>query len=369
MKRIVDKIFIENFKSIKKLELELRNINILVGSNGAGKSNFISFFRMLNSFVEKEFQTYVKKEGGANSLLYFGMKNSQYIKGKVIFQRNFYEFTLLPDIEDNLFFQYEKIGFKTDKNYWSEEIINNNNSESKLLEKSEKRSIHGWQKSKSYYVFKAMKTWRVYHFHDTSYTSPMRHPSKINDNKFFRYNASNLPSFLYLLQKNFPENFNAIERNFRKIAPFFSRFELQPDRLNPEIIRLEWKHKDSDEYFSAAHLSDGSLRMLCLLVLLLQPDEFLPSTILIDEPELGLHPAAIRLFSELVKITAKKTQIIISTQSPLLISYFKPEDIIVVDIKDKQSVFRRLESKELEVWLEEYTLGELWEKNIIGGRP
>lgn len=368
MKRIVDKILIENFKSIRKLELELKNINILVGSNGAGKSNFIAFFRMLNSFVEKEFQTYVKKEGGANSLLYFGVKNSQYIEGKVFFQKNSYEFKLLPDKEDNLFFQFEKVGFKTDIGYWDYDTINENSSESELLKASKKKNPYGW-KSKSYYVFNAMKTWRVYHFHDTSYESPMRRPSKIYDNKFFRYNASNLPSFLYLLQENYPENFNLIERTYRKVAPFFDRFELQPDRLNPEKIRLEWKHKDSDEYFSAAHMSDGSLRMLCLLVLLLQPDEFLPSTVLIDEPELGLHPAAIRLFSELVKITAKKTQIIISTQSPLLISYFEPEDIIVVDIKDKQSIFRRLESKELEAWLEEYTLGELWEKNIIGGRP
>lgn len=369
MKRKVDKILIENFKSIRKLDLELKDINILIGANGAGKSNFISFFRMLNSFVEKEFQTYAKKEGGANSLLYFGRKNSEFIKGKFIFQRNSYEFQLSPDNEDNLFFKYEKVGFQTDTGSWDYDDINSNNYESSLLEASKRRSIYGWRKSKSYYVFEAMKTWRVYHFHDTSYESPMRRPSNINDNKFFRYNASNLPSFLYLLQERYPDNFNLIERTYRKVAPFFDRFELQPDRVNPDIIRLEWKHKESDEYFSVSHLSDGSLRMLCLLVLLLQPDNFLPSTILIDEPELGLHPAAIGLFSEIVKMISKKTQIIMSTQSPLLISYFEPEDIIVVDVEEKQSVFKRLNKEELQSWLEDYTLGDLWEKNIIGGRP
>jgi len=367
-KRKVDKLVIDNFKSIRHLELELRDINILIGANGVGKSNFIAFFRMLNSFVEKEFQRYVRREGGANNLLYFGRKNSEFIEGKVYFYPNSYEFKLIPDNQDTLFFEYERVGFWTDYEYWDFDYIGRNTYESNLLEASRKRG-KWWSTSKSYYVYNSMKTWRVYHFHDTSNESPMRRACNINDNKFFKYNAANLPAFLYLLQHKYEKNFKQIERNLRKIAPFFDRFVLERDRLNNELIRLEWKHKDSDEYFNASHLSDGTLRMLCLLTLLLQPDEFLPSTILIDEPELGLHPAAIELFSELIKITSKKTQIVMSTQSATLISHFDPEDIIVVDVEDNQSVFRRLDKKELEQWLEEYSLGELWEKNILGGRP
>ena len=368
-KRKVDQIVIENFKSIKKVDLKLKNINILIGANGVGKSSFISFFKMLNSFVENEFQKYVMMEGGANSLLYFGRKNSQYICGELRFDRNKYHFRLSPDKEDNLFFVHEMVSFYTDFGTWSQDIINMNQKESKLEEESKKKSPHGHRRSKSYYVFNSLKTWRVYHFHDTSNESPMKRASKIDDNKFFRYNAANLPAFLFFLQKRHESNFKQIERNLRRVAPFFDRFVLEPDRLNPALIKLEWKHKESDEYFNASHLSDGTLRMLCLLTLLLQPEHLLPSTILIDEPELGLHPAAITLFSELVKKVSQKTQIIMSTQSTTLISHFEPEDIIVVDVEDKQSVFKRVDQKDLEHWLEDYSLGELWEKNILGGRP
>ena len=367
-KRKVEKLVIKNFKSIRETEVELRDINILIGANGVGKSNFISFFRMLNAFVEQEFQKHVKKEGGANNLLFFGRKYSEYIESKVFFSPNVYEFRLIPDNQDNLFFEYERVGFYTSQGYWDYDDIGKNEYESKLPEAAKETGKVGGP-SKSYYVFNSMKTWKVYHFHDTSNESPMRRACNINDNKFFRENASNLPAFLYLLQKRYENNFKQIERNLRKVAPFFEKFVLEPDRIDNERIRLEWKHRDSDEYFNASHLSDGTLRMLCLLTLLLQPEEFLPSTILIDEPELGLHPAAIKLFSEIVKTISPKTQIIMSTQSATLISHFEPEDIIVVDVENNQSVFRRLKKEDLEDWLKEYSLGELWEKNILGGRP
>jgi len=370
MKRKIEKVTIKNFKSIKELkDFELKDINILIGPNGAGKSNFISFFKMLNKFVEKEFQIYVKEEGGAERLLYGGMKVSEFIYGKIQFQRNAYVFELRPDKENNLFFSKEEVLFLKNFGDWSWNVCSMLSTyESSLGEAAKRPGVSGGP-SIAYYVYEALKTWRVYHFHDTSFQAKVRQPCNINDNKFFRYDGANLAAFLYLIKERYPDNYDAIETIFKLIAPFFEEFRLEPDRLNPEMIRLEWKLKNSDAYFNASHLSDGSLRFLCLLVLFLQPDLFLPTTIFLDEPELGLHPAAIRVLSEIIKVVSKKTQIVISTQSPQLISYFEPEDIIVVDLIDNQSSFRRLSAEELKDWLEDYTLGELWEKNIIGGRP
>jgi predicted ATPase len=182
-----------------------------------------------------------------------------------------------------------------------------------------------------------------------------------------RSNASNLAAFLFLLQGQHPEHYREIVRTVRLVAPFFDDFALRPRPLNPNKIQLEWREKGSDSYFGANYLSDGTLRFMCLATLLLQPD--LPATVLIDEPELGLHPYAITVLASLLRSAAQQTQVIVSTQSVPLVNQFRPEDVIVVDREDRQSVFRRLTQADLESWLDEYGLGDLWEKNLLGGRP
>jgi predicted ATPase len=153
------------------------------------------------------------------------------------------------------------------------------------------------------------------------------------------------------------------------VAPFFDDFQLNPDPLNEEAIRLTWKHKSSDQYFGASSLSDGTLRFIALATLFLQPDTFRPSVILVDEPELGLHPYAIAMLASLVKQVSRETQVILSTQSPLLLDHFQPEDVLVADRVGGGTQFTRLDSSRLETWLETYSLGQLWEKNELGGRP
>jgi predicted ATPase len=135
------------------------------------------------------------------------------------------------------------------------------------------------------------------------------------------------------------------------------------------MIQLEWRQKDSDYPFLASHLSDGTLRFMCLATALLQPSP--PATMLFDEPELGLHPYALTLLANLFKQAAKGTsqQVIVSTQSAQLVNEFEPEDIVVVERTQGESVFGRLESAKLSGWLEDYTLGELWQKNVFGGGP
>ncbi len=237
-------------------------------------------------------------------------------------------------------------------------------TESKLKIKAatteEKKVVH--------YVFELMQKFLVYHFHDTSITAKMRQDSDINDNRYLRRDAANLAAFLYMLKEKYPEHFRKIEDTIKIIAPFFEKFNLEPLELNKERIKLEWKQVGTDQYFNANHLSDGTLRMICLITLLLQPNP--PDTIIIDEPELGLHPAAIQLLGSMIKsLAAKGKQIICSTQSVTFINQFEPEDIIVVERNNGESVFKKLEKNKLNDWLNEYSLGELWEKNVLGGRP
>ncbi|MDJ1473461.1 AAA family ATPase [Xanthocytophaga flava] len=227
------------------------------------------------------------------------------------------------------------------------------------------------QKSTSYrdkYLRDYFNGFKIYHFHDTGFNSPMKQFARLHDNEFLREDGSNLAAFLYFLQKKKESSFQMIEATIRSIAPFFKSFDLTPNRLNEDTIELKWIEEGSDMYLNAHNLSDGTLRMICLTTLLLQPD--LPKTIILDEPELGLHPVAINKLAGLLKKAAEKgSQIIVSTQSVGLIDNFEPEDIIVTDRENQQSVFKRLSTEELKDWLDEYSLGELWNKNIIGGRP
>jgi predicted ATPase len=189
----------------------------------------------------------------------------------------------------------------------------------------------------------------------------------LEDNRILRPDAANLAAFLYRLMQNNPDHYANIVDATRMVAPFLDEFVLEPSRLNQEKIRLEWREKGSDTYFNAFALSDGTLRFICLSTLLLQP--ILPSTILLDEPELGLHPYAITVLAELLRGAATRTQVIVSTQSVNLVNQFEPADIIVVEREEGQSVFRHLDKAEMGTWLDDYGLGDLWEKNIIGGRP
>ena len=165
-----------------------------------------------------------------------------------------------------------------------------------------------------------------------------------------------------------PGVYKQILRILRLALPFLDDFVLQPEQVRPDefTIQLRWQGKDSDEPYLASQLSDGSLRFICLVTALMQPDP--PATIIIDEPELGLHPYAITLLGALLHSASEKMQIIVATQSVALVNQFSIDDLIVVELKDGSSVFKCPKECEYELWLEDYSVGELWEKNVLGGR-
>jgi len=354
----LSRIVIKGFKSIKECDLELGNINVLIGSNGAGKSNFISVFEMLQNILKQELSLYVGKKG-VNSLLYNGKKVTNSISMEFNFGSFLYGFDLMWTENDSLLFREERVD-KDGLVIWGDGY----NKESKLNE-----SLHDINIMKDNIQALINKKWRIYQFHDTSVSSRMKIENNVSNCEMLQKDASNLAVFLYRLRKHYPKEYKNIINAVQRIAPFFKDFELKPMELNDEQIVLRWSQKGCDDIFSPSQLSDGTLRFICLATLLLQPSELQPATIIIDEPELGLHPYAIIIFSELVKKVAVEKQIIIATQSVELLDNFNAEDVIVVDRNEAGSKFERLDAKNLAAWLEDdYSLGELWNKNIFGGR-
>jgi predicted ATPase len=371
MSEIIDNITIKGFKSIKNLDrFPLKHINVLIGSNGAGKSNFVSFFRLLRDLIEQKLQLALATQGGADACLYLGPRETKELSVQLLFGQNSYEFALVPTVDNKLVFTNEAATYDG----WlgsSNQPWGSGHFEAKLKNRRGDPGVSS-EKGAPYYVFDSLSSWVVYHFHDTSLIAGVRRPGAINDNTSLRPNAENLAAFLYRIQSTNLGTYSKIRDVVRLAAPFFDDFKLRPIPSTPDLIQLEWLQRDSDYPFLASQLSDGTLRFICLTTALLQPQR--PRTMLFDEPELGLHPYALSLLGGLVQKAVSPwghptNQVIISTQSALLLNEFAPEDIVVVERKEGQSEFQRLDSAQLSDWLDDYTLGELWQKNLLGGRP
>jgi len=364
-------ISIDGFKSIASTgQVALRPINLVIGPNGSGKSNFIGVFAFLQAIKEGRLYEFVRTAGGADELLHFGSKVTSTINIRLSFcdDVNAYALTLKSDAEDNLFPLTESVSFWDKSSYPSplttQLTAMDAGKEAGISNADLKIGIASWIRAH-------LDRWRLYHVHDTSPSSPLRKTAKLADNDYLRPDGSNLASFLYRLKETekFADSYSLIRKTVQRVAPFFDDFLLKPDNLNSDVIKLAWKHKSSDKYFGASAFSDGTLRFIALATLFLQPLELRPSVILVDEPELGLHPSAITLLAGIMRQTSVETQIIASTQSPLLLDHFDPEDVLVANRVDSATTLTRLSSAPLKDWLTDYSLGQLWEKNELGGRP
>ena len=362
---------IRGFKSIETLEnLELSKLNVLIGANGAGKSNFVDFFRMLRAMTEEGLQQFVTEHGGPDGFFFMGPKHTSRISARLEFGENIYQFDLAPTSSAELMIAEEYIRLGRNLAPLHTPYLRSQGTRESFLRKTTDRGLPEWQLTAALgvNVYDSIAGWVVYHFHDTSMLAPMRRDQSPRDYRRLRPDASNVAALLLYLREKHAETYSLIRDTVRMIAPFLDDFVLRPEeRGGQEWVRLEWSQKGSDFPFQPSQLSDGTIRFICLATALLQPGP--PTTILIDEPELGLHPYAIALLAELVQSAAERTQVILSTQSPSLLDRFRVEDVIVVSREQGRSIFRRLDSSALHEWLQEYSIGELWQKNVVEGAP
>lgn len=366
MGKYLNKITITGFKSLNSLkDFELGPLNILVGGNGAGKSNFVDFFRMLRAMADEGLQRFVTSRGSADGFFFNGPKATPRIHSHLCFGKNEYQFTLSPTASGDLMVADEQTLY-TEGGGWKHH--GGGRKESGLKSWKNYPSFFGPFPGAPHYVNEAVSSWMVYHFHDTSSNAPVRRESLKQNWRELDPDAGNIAAFLAHLRDENAERYGRILETIRMVAPFFDNFMLEPQKKGEEeLLRLEWRQKGTTFPFQPYHFSDGTIRFICLAAALLQPNP--PSTIVIDEPELGLHPYALDLLSELFRETSQRTQLIVSTQSATLLNQFQPEQVVVVDREEGASRFRRLESEPLIAWLEDYSLGELWQKNVFEGGP
>ena len=365
----LERLSVKGFTSIRSLEdFPLADSNILIGANGSGKSNFLELFKFIRAFAKlplpnlnhADVKSYVLDAGTATDLLYKGKDSAQHIDITLHFGEFGYCFSLVPTQDDLLRIESERIQDSSDGPWRS--LHSEDGFTPALLEEKEKSKTHSEEA-----IFESIKNWQIYHFHDTGRLSPPKRTQDVFDTSYLRFDGSNIASYLLFLRNhpNFASSYRDIVSAVRLVAPFFEDFILKP--FSDDKVRLLWKQKGTDSPMKPQALSDGTLRFICLATVLLQPKH--PDTILIDEPELGLHPYAITILAELMKARSKDTQLIIATQSAELISQFEPEDVIICDRKEGQSTFSRLQTEPLSTWLSSYSLGDLWKKQVLSGGP
>ena len=355
----VDRLTVRGFKSIRELEdFNLRSLNVLIGPNGAGKSNFMGLFRLMGSLAEQRLQLFVAEEDGPDALLFGGREQTDCIDIQCNLGRDGYFFSLVP-VGRHMAFLKElahSSGAVTDS-------LGSGHYESNLRQAEAGDTVMSARSLRE-----AMSNWRQYHFHNTSAKSRLRQAQALRDNLSLKPDGSNLAPFLRRLRERHPDHYRRIVEAIRLAAPFFGDFVYRKDA--GESLELDWVRKNgSDTVLGPRQLSDGTLRFICLATLLLQPPQLQPGLILIDEPELGLHPFALVLLAEMLQYASDSRQIIVSTQSADLVNELEPSVVVVADIKENESTFKRLEPEPLREWLEDYAVGELWKMNILGGRP
>ncbi len=362
-------ITLSGYKSIEKMSLELRPLNVLIGPNGGGKSNFVSFFKLLNEMVRGKLQLHIGTSGGADGLLFYGAGTTQSIETTLTFEIGHpyavstYFMRLRFAAPETLAFAEERIEYAEPNGDHRLRLAGEGQRETGLSEALDS----GSEGAES--VVLVLDGCHAFQFHDTSTTSPMRRSVYIHDNRQLHHDGGNLAAILHKLRQTQETVYRRIVQTIRQIAPWFDDFAIDPLELDKNSLLLNWREKNSDLVFGPHQLSDGSLRAMALITLLLQPRDDLPSVIVIDEPELGLHPHAMVILACLIKAAACHCQIVVATQSTGLLDQFEAEDVIVVDRDDRASVFKRLNEEELTEWLEDYSLSELWEKNVLGGGP
>ena len=341
-------------------------INILIRANGSGKSNFISLFTFLRNLSEGKLKNYVEKNGFANTFFYFGAKTTEEIVINVDVSANGYHVEFEHGSEDTLVFKTEYCTFNGSSKAF---YVKGSKGESGLSPSGSADSEYVKDYTSEY-----LGQCRVYHFHDTGQLAGFKQASNAGDSDYLYSDASNIAAYLYRLknseQKAFTKSYTDIVTAIQTVAPYFHDFYLEPrgPTSDPKLL-LKWIHRDHDTPFSANQLSDGTARFICMATLFLQPNVLRPKTIVLDEPELGLHPAALEVLADIVKATSKSNQVICSTQSVAFANQFDAEDFIVVDQNKGASSFKRVNPQELSEWLEEYGMGDIWTKNLIGGRP
>jgi predicted ATPase len=388
-KRTIEKIRLRNILSFgdKGEEIELQPLNVLIGQNASGKSNFIDIFKLLFALTEEKMLTnFTSKSGGTSEWLWKGKKVSKTAEVKVWLELTEYFIALVLDSQ-TLYIADEYIRVKrTKKNYkrakFSFPILStgkspNLKSPNLLTLNDLSTSFFHFDLTKlnleisipeySVYFGEPLRVFSeiaTYTELQVSRKSEIRKPQLPDvPNNFLDEDASNLALVLNDLEHR-GDTKDKIVSHLKKFNPRIKDYSI---RILGGTVQLFVREEGLEKPISAMRLSDGTLRYLCLLAILCHPEP--PPLICLEEPEVGLHPDILPTIAELLIDASSRTQLIVTTHSDILVSALSdvPEAVLVCEADEDGTHFKRLDKENLKEWLDEYSLGEVWLRGGIGG--
>lgn len=372
MPNLIESLHVKGFRSLADVKIDnMPRAAVLIGTNGSGKSNLLRFIEMMSSMInDHRLNMFVQLRGGANDQLFGGSDVSEAMEAELAIRtdngRNEYRFVLKYASEDRFVFVEE--AFRSCRKGLGKEAgwtqIGGGHFEAKIVEHAQ--SANARDPTTARVLRDLLRRCAVYQFNDTSFHSRLKKKWDATDCTSLRSDGGNLAAVLLRLEQEDPRRFTAICRHIQRVLPVFDRFYIE-DLYG--YVMLRWKARGMDKTIGAHLTSDGSLRLFALMTLLNLPPEMLPDVLLLDEPELGLHPTAITLVGSMIKVQATKRQVIVATQSPLLVDVFDLDAILVLEMYDGRTKVLRYDENKYRHWLDEYATGELWQMNLLGGRP
>lgn len=371
---LIESIRVRGLTSLRDMLLEPGDVSVLIGPNGAGKSNVLRALEMLAFMRSGSLQRFLIDHGPASELLHYGPRTTPVLEFRLEFRSAdhsgtaAYEARLAHSAGNDTFVYIDE----------TVEWLSDGDDEAMVFslgaghrESELDRDFDGVKGTTARHVRWCLQQIGFFHFHDTSHRSDLRSLARESDGRYLRSNGSNLAAFLLSLSEGpagsmGPNAFRRINHLVRRVVP--SVAHLRPTRTHRDMVRLDWED-DRGDLFGPARLSDGALRTIALITALAQPVDTMPKFISIDEPELGLHPAALGILASLIRSASTEAQILIATQSPPLLDLFDAEQVVVVEREHNASVLRRQDPDALKEWLDDYRLSELFDQNLLGGRP
>ena len=368
----LSRLSISGFKSMsqtKPLSLELGDVNVLLGANGAGKSNFLSVFTLLNAMNNGSLQRYVAMHG-APALLHCGPQKTSGIVLQLEFadalgSMSRYTLKLKYGLPNRLYIADENIAWiAADGKSRHEYTVYSDSNESGLRQCLEEIGAA--------MAFKGMSSVYVFQFNNTAVGAPIRLMSGVYDCAALRFDGGNLAAYLRQLKtvEEYRPYYDRIVAFVRSVVPQFGDFRL--DEVNNGSVWLTWQDRYNPSYlYGPQQLSDGSIRFIALAAALLSPPKLMPGLILLDEPELGLHPHAIDKLVGMIKMASVNSQVVVATQAPRLVDGFDVEHVRLVDVDrmSGETIVTKPDANALVAWIGKYSTSELWERNVLNTCP
>ncbi|MBI3241459.1 MAG: AAA family ATPase [Chloroflexi bacterium] len=386
---MLTRIEIENYRSLRHVELDMPGLTVLIGPNGSGKSNFLDVFNLMAQAAAGQFENNLPIDdiltfrGGKSALFSFSFEFSFASERGISYETTPVQYKLVLHRVGSV--KSEQVSqasipsktvpldlMRSDGHKAMFRNMSSKKEEQKELQSTYELAIYQVKDYTAYPIpYKLLnhfENWTFYQPFRVDADAPVRGSQTARSSIRLLPDGSNLTPVLHTIQSDYPVIWDEICETLKNVYEGFHHISFPAEGGDGKIVLRWWERPFEKDYgFSANLLSDGTLRLLCLLAILKTPNP--PPLICIEEPEIGLHPDWIELVAELLESAATRTQVIVATHSPQLVSYVKPEHVVVVEKEDGGTTLSRLTETELAGWLDKFTLGDLWLAGHIGGRP